>query len=119
MAPSQSGKSFRSILGIPPSSPSPKDTVLIIIDAQNEYANGLLSIVDVDESRAVIADVLGQWRDGKGDVVHILHATPEGAPVFTPGTELAEEFGELKAGEGEKVRLSFWFFVFFFFCGGG
>jgi hypothetical protein len=26
-----------------------------------------------------------------------MHQTPEGAPVFTPGTNLAEEFKEVKA----------------------
>jgi len=38
--------------------------------------------------------------------VHVVHGTPEGAPVFTPGTELAEEFKELqpKSESGEKVR---------------
>ncbi len=38
--------------------------------------------------------------------MHVVHGTPEGAPVFTPGTELAEEFKELqpKSESGEKVR---------------
>ncbi len=36
--------------------------------------------------------------------MHVRHDTPDGAPLFTPGTELAEEFGELReGGEGEKV----------------
>ena len=30
--------------------------------------------------------------------------TPEGAPLFTPGTELAEEFEELREGMGEGGR---------------
>lgn len=37
--------------------------------------------------------------------VHVLHSTPSGAPLFTPNTELADEFLELAkdAGESEKV----------------
>ena len=35
--------------------------------------------------------------------MHVLHQTPEGAPVFTPGEAVAEEMSELKAGDGEKV----------------
>lgn len=31
------------------------------------------------------------------------HSVPDGAPVFTPGTELAEEFDELKPRDGEIV----------------
>lgn len=34
---------------------------------------------------------------------HVVHDTPQGAPVFTPGTPLAEEYDELKPREGEKV----------------
>ena len=104
MAP-QSGTSFRALLGIPASKPTPQDSVLIIIDAQNEYANGQLAIVDVMKSRAVIAHTLKKWRDAKGDVVHVLHDTPEGAPLFTPGTELAGEFEELGVREGEAVSV--------------
>ena len=76
----------------------------MIVDAQNEYDHGLLAVSDVKASRAVIGDVLKKYRDVNGDVVHVRHATPDGAPLFTPGTELAEEFGELSKGsEHEKV----------------
>ncbi len=34
-----------------------------------------------------------------------MHETPEGAPVFTPNTDLAKEFKELEPKQGEKVRL--------------
>ena len=100
----QSGKSFRSFLGVPPSSPTPKDSVYVIVDAQNEYDHGLLAISNVSESRANIGAVLKKYREAGGDVVHVKHSTPDGAPLFTPGTELAEEFEELKPREGEKVR---------------
>ena len=127
----QSGKAFRSFLGVEPSKPTPKDSVLVIVDAvsflsqvpshligprcpgvaksgisqqQNEYDHGLLAISDVKSSRAVIGDVLKRYRDAGGDVVHVRHDTPQGAPLFTPGTELAEEFSELtKGSEKEKV----------------
>lgn len=101
--PSQSRQSFRSFLGIPPSKPNPADTVLVIVDAQNEYDHGKLAIVDLTSSRTVIANTLKKWRDAKGDVVHVLHDTPDGAPLFTPGTELAKEFEELGIREGEGV----------------
>ena len=106
----QSGTSFRSLLALPDSNPTPTDTVLIIIDAQNEYDHGLLAIHEVEKSRKVIAQVLEKWRSAGGDVVHILHKVPEGTPLFTPGTELAEEFEEVRAGEGEEVSFDFWGF---------
>lgn len=35
--------------------------------------------------------------------MHVLHQVPDGAPIFTPGTDLAEEFEELRPQEEEKV----------------
>ncbi|EEP78868.1 conserved hypothetical protein [Uncinocarpus reesii 1704] len=100
---------FRDMAGIPPLTASPDDSVLIIIDAQNEYAQGLLKVRAVDQSRAVISSLLSRYRaaaqkSGKTtNIVHVVHKTPEGAPVFTSGTALAEEFEELKPLAGEKV----------------
>ncbi|CAF9912590.1 MAG: hypothetical protein HETSPECPRED_000981 [Heterodermia speciosa] len=105
MPSQQSGHSFRSFLGIPPSNPTPSDSVYVIIDAQNEYDHGLLAISNVQSSRANIAAVLQRYRDVGGDVVHVRHSTPEGAPLFTPGTELAEEFEELVPRGGEKAHV--------------
>lgn len=107
MSQQQSGKSFRSFLGIPPSNPTPSDSVFVIVDAQNEYDHGLLAVSNVEESRANIGAVLQRYRDAGGDVVHVRHSTPDGAPLFTPGTELADEFEELEPREGEKVCLCF------------
>ena len=116
--------SDNSFLGIPPSKPNTKDSVLVIVDAQNEYDHGLLAISDLPSSRTVIKNVLGKWREAEGNVVsnptdqswqpnknkkkkrtrtestvpykvHVLHDTPDGAPLFTPNTELADEFPEL------------------------
>lgn len=103
MAPPQSGKSFRSLLGIPPSQPTTKNSVLILIDCQNEYDHGALAIHDVASSRAVIGQVLQKYRDAGGEVIHIVHQTPDGAPLFTPGTQLAQEWEELKPKDGEEV----------------
>merc|ERR1711988_42660 len=92
--------SFRSILGASPSKASTDDSVLLIIDAQNEYASGKLAVRDVDASRAKIASLLEKYRAAGAPLVH---ATPEGAPIFTPGTALAEEFQELTPRSGESV----------------
>ena len=98
-----SSTSFRELIGVQPSSASPTDSVLIIIDAQNEYAEGKLQVTNVSESRKAIAALLEKYRAANGSIVHVVHATPEGAPVFTPGTKLAEEFDELKPRDGEAV----------------
>jgi nicotinamidase-related amidase len=88
--------SFKQILGAPPSTFSPSDSVLIIIDAQNEYANGKLAVSNLAHSRPNILKILNAFRKANGHIVHILHQVPEGAPVFTPNTDLALEFEELR-----------------------
>lgn len=98
-----SATSFREIIGAAPSTASTNDSTLVIIDAQNEYAEGKLKVSGVEFSRKAIADLLKKYRDAKGNIVHIVHDTPEGAPVFTPNTRLAEEFDELAPRDGEKV----------------
>jgi len=93
MAPS----SFRDLLGMPASTASTSDSVLLIIDAQNEYANGALTVTNAEASGKVIANLLEKYRAANGKVIHVLHQTPEGAPIFTPNTDLANEFKDVKA----------------------
>lgn len=95
--------SFRQILGVPPSTASPTDSALLIIDAQNEYASGNLKVTNAEASGAVIASLLEKYRAANGRIVHILHKTPDGAPIFTPGTHLSEPFPSLAPKEGEEV----------------
>ena len=98
-----SAQSFRQIVGLPGSTATPSDSTLVIIDAQNEYAEGKLKVSNAPETRKAMAALLKKYRDANGKVVHIKHSVPEGAPVFTPNTKLAEEYDELKPQEGEKV----------------
>lgn len=98
-------QSFRETIGLSPSTASVQDSTLIIVDAQNEYATGKLKVEHVAQSRKVIADLLSRYRRGGNgkNIVHVVHEVPQGAPVFTPSTPLAEEFDELKPASGEKV----------------
>jgi nicotinamidase-related amidase len=114
-------KSFRELVGIPPSTASTKDSVLVIIDAQNEYvsypcttlppllltspryAEGHLKTANVASTRKAISTLLEKYRSASAPLVHIVHKTPDGAPVFTPSTSLAEEFSELAPLSSEKV----------------
>ncbi|CAA9961055.1 isochorismatase family hydrolase [Pyrenophora teres f. maculata] len=95
--------SFREILGIPASAASTSDSCLLIIDAQNEYASGALKVTNAAASGKVIADLLARYRKAGGKLIHIMHKEEAGSPVFTPGTELAEEFKEVKAQDGEET----------------
>lgn len=99
-------KSFRDLIGVPASTASAADSTLIIIDAQNEYASGHLKTANIDSTRAAISTLLKTYRaSGKNgaNIIHVVHETPAGAPVFTPDTDLAKEFAELAPEEGEKL----------------
>ena len=98
-----SATSFRATIGIPPSKANPSDSTLIIIDAQNEYASGKLAVSNTKTSRAAISSLLSRYRNAGGKIVHVIHKVPEGAPVFTPGTDLAAEFDELQPQSGEMT----------------
>jgi len=89
-------KSFRQLTGQSPSNASLEDSVLVIIDAQNEYATGALAVSNLATSRPAIAGLLRRYRAASSPSIHVVHKTPAGAPVFTPGTELAKEFDELQ-----------------------
>ncbi|KAM0328725.1 hypothetical protein ACHAQA_005138 [Verticillium albo-atrum] len=95
--------SFRSILGIQPSVATTQDSVLVIIDAQGEYAEGKLKITNLETSRPAISALLEKYRAAGAPIVHVAHQTPEGAPLFTQGTKLAEIFEELTPKDGESV----------------
>ena len=89
-----SAQSFRQTIGLPRSTASIHDSTLIIIDAQNEYANGKLAVSDVSSSRKAIADLLTKYRGANyngRNIIHVVHATPAGAPVFTPDTDLRQK----------------------------
>ena len=98
-------QSFRETVGIPPSSAGPSDSALLIIDAQNEYVNGLLKTVNVDSTRAAIAGLVDKYRVAgqESNIVHILHKVPDGAPVFTPGKPVSKEMDGVEAKGNEKV----------------
>ncbi|KIH87063.1 isochorismatase [Sporothrix brasiliensis 5110] len=97
-------QNIRAIYGIPPSLPSLTDSVLVLIDTQGEYADGLLKVEKAAETRAVIKGLLDRYRAaGPNSVVHVAQASREGAPVFTPGTPLADILPELTPTDSEPV----------------
>jgi nicotinamidase-related amidase len=65
--------SFRQLAGVPPSTASTTDSVLIIIDAQGEYATGHLKVTNTATSRPAIESLLKKYRAANGHIVHIVH----------------------------------------------
>ncbi|EGP89209.1 unnamed protein product [Zymoseptoria tritici ST99CH_1A5] len=96
-------QSFRQLIGAQPSTASPSDSTLVIIDAQGEYADGALHVSNIASSRKAIANLLQKYRDANGKVVHVQHIVPDGTPIFTPDTPLGDILPELKPQGSEAV----------------
>ena len=72
------------------------------------YADGLLKTANIDETRGAIKRLVDLYRTRSAPIVHVLHQTPAGAPIFTAGTALYEEFAEIqppKDAASEKVAV--------------
>ncbi|KAK7026252.1 isochorismatase family protein YddQ [Favolaschia claudopus] len=109
-------KTFLEHVGASPStvSPSARDSILVIIDAQNEYLDGLLSISkdNIAYSRPNILKLLQRYRAAHAPVAHVVHVAGPGSPMFTPDTSLAEIFPELaplpdRVGSGKQGDTDF------------
>ncbi|KAF8193088.1 hypothetical protein K438DRAFT_1969576 [Mycena galopus ATCC 62051] len=91
-------------MSAPPSTvyPAARDSVLVIIGAQDESANGRMKIAAARISRrcsgyALLYSTLfaSCYCAAHAPVAHIVHITPLNAPIFTPDTPLAGIFPEL------------------------
>ncbi|CBX91500.1 hypothetical protein IAQ61_010845 [Plenodomus lingam] len=96
--------SLREVLGKPNSTASVKDSVLIIIDAQDEYIYGPLPAVDYKEVNVAIASLLEKYRKQNGHVIHIVHNSgTDESPIFKPNGKLIKEMDGIEAINGETV----------------
>ena len=77
-----SATSFRELVGLQPSTASTSDSTLVIIDAQNEYAEGKLKVSNAPQSRKAIAELLEKYRAANGKIVHVTHSVPGRIPYF-------------------------------------
>lgn len=84
-----------------PAMPSP--SLQLTLCPTFRYVTGHLKTVNVESTRAAIAALLERYRAASAPVIHVVHKVPDGAPVFTPGTDLAKEFAELTPKAGEDV----------------
>jgi nicotinamidase-related amidase len=96
--------SLRQVVGVPNSTASVKDSVLVVIDAQDEYIYGSLPAQDYKEVNVVISNLLDKYRKQNGHVVHVLHSMgADEAPIFKPNGKLTKEMDGVEAIEGESV----------------
>lgn len=64
---------LRAAFGAPYSTASVKDSVLILVDIQKEYASGPIAVPNFATSSVAIAALLARYRAEGGDLIHIQH----------------------------------------------
>jgi len=87
--------------GMAPTPATMADGVLLIIDAQREYTDGLLPLSGVAAAVDALAGLLDKARKAGAPVVHVRHKGP--GKAFNPSSSGFEIVKELTPIEGETV----------------
>ncbi|MES9902758.1 MAG: cysteine hydrolase family protein [Sedimenticola sp.] len=95
-------KTLLNLAGFEPPIAQFSDTVLVIIDAQNEYVSGPVQLPDVATTIAKVKNLLAAVRGANGKVIHIVH---RGAPggLFDLTDHRGAIIDDLKPKGGEAV----------------
>ena len=95
-------KTLLTLAGYVPPIAQFTNTVLIIIDAQNEYIKGPIQVPDVVEATARAKTLLTAVRHASGKVIHIVHhGSPDG--LFDLMGHRGAIIDDLKPRDGETV----------------
>jgi nicotinamidase-related amidase len=87
--------------GAAPTPATMGDGVLLIIDAQREYTDGLLPLAGVTAAVTALADLLDKARRSGAPVVHVRHQSK--GKAFNPASSGYEIVASLKPRDGETI----------------
>ncbi|MFZ5782113.1 MAG: cysteine hydrolase family protein [Pseudomonadota bacterium] len=87
--------------GATPAPATMADGVLLIIDAQREYTDGMLPLSGVDSAIKALAELLDKARSAGAPIVHVRHQTQ--GRVFNPAASGYEIVAPLAPRSGETV----------------
>ncbi|MDK4726541.1 cysteine hydrolase family protein [Rhizobium phaseoli] len=78
-------------------------SVLVIIDAQNEYLDGKLPLPGIGPAIVEIGRLLDAGRENGVPVFHVVHHAPPTGSLFAAGSRAAEIIPALAPVDGERV----------------
>jgi nicotinamidase-related amidase len=87
--------------GIAPAPATMADGVLLIVDAQREYTDGLLPLTGVQPAVEALAALLHKARQAKAPIVHVRHQSK--GKAFNPSSSGYEIVKELTPRDGEVI----------------
>lgn len=80
MTPNQPSTPLRALLGLDEHPPRLSESALIMIDFQNTYREGVMTLEGAEEALAAGARLLDRARAAGTPVVHVVHDGGEGSP---------------------------------------
>ncbi len=92
---------LRSLAGANTTGHQLDQSVLVIIDAQQEYVDGTLALPGVRPATANIARLLSAARDAESPIVHVAHVGTPGGPFDPAGP--AAIIADVEPADGESV----------------
>lgn len=91
------------MLGAPSKPAKLANSVVLVIDAQNEYLKGSVPLSGIEGALIEIKKVLEKARAASVPIFHVVHHTQPGAPIFDPESPMSEIIDVVKPVAGERV----------------
>lgn len=93
---------LRGLAGLDPTPCALADSALVMIDCQNTYRSGVMTLVGVEEALAEAARLLARARDAGAAVFHIAHDSGPGSP-YDYSAEIGQITDIVAPRDGEPV----------------
>ena len=93
---------LRGLAGLDPTPCALADSALVMIDCQNTYRSGVMTLVGVEEALAEAARLLARARDAGAAVFHIAHDSGPGSP-YDYSAEIGQIADIVAPKDGEPV----------------
>jgi nicotinamidase-related amidase len=94
---------LRQLSGAPDKPAALAESVVIVIDAQKEYTEGVLPLAGIDRSIAALAAFLARARAAGVPIVHVVQIGKPGGRICAPGGPFVEVIDAVKPRAGEIV----------------
>ena len=95
-------KTLLQMAGADPTPPSLSQSVLVIIDAQNEYLDGKLPLSGIALALEALSRLLGRARDAGAPVVHVAHRGRPGG-LFDRTAHNGAIVAAVAPAQGERI----------------
>jgi nicotinamidase-related amidase len=94
---------IRQLAGLPDKPAPLSESVVLVIDAQKEYSEGVLRLEGINESIDALAKLIERARKAGVPVIHVVQINKPGGKIFNPETPLVQIIEKVRPIEGEIV----------------